>query len=196
MVVDCTTVARVKALLTIGAADTDNDTVLGNYITSTSARIEQWLGRPLLATTYTDEIDIESPRTESVFLRAYPVTSVTSVKNDPEWDWAGVEAIDSDLYHLTSGTGQLDFNVQLTPGKKALQVVYAGGLVADTAAMLANYPAIAAACEVQVAAAFRRRTSPQGESVHAGGGSIAHEGPLRFVPDALEALWPYRRLRF
>ena len=78
-----------------------------------------------------------------------------------------------------------------------MQVVYTAGFAETTDGLIINYPDIAMAADLQVVAMWRRRDSPQGNSISVGGqSSISYEKPLNLVPDVIEALTPYRRLRF
>ena len=74
---DATTIARVKALLDISS--TTHDAVLTTMVASVSKRIEHYMDRPLLAEARTETYNI-SPRQNKIFLRAYPVTAIASIK--------------------------------------------------------------------------------------------------------------------
>lgn len=206
---DATTVARVKDLLEISHAD--HDTVLGRIVSAVSSRIETFLDRKLQTVERTEEYTLK-PRQRVIFLRAYPLTtqaSVSSVKVAPSWDYAAAAAYDSDSYRVDLETGTLylpyspvqhylDDNHASSP--LAAQVVYTAGMGVDTNAFVAAYPDIAYAADTQSVAMWRRRDSPQGKehSIRAGSMSsgATYEAPLNLVPDVIEALTPYRRLRF
>lgn len=197
-IIDLTTSARVKAALSIDASDTSQDTWIDAAITSVSQRIEMFIDREVETATRTEEYDVSDGRQETIFLRTYPVTSITSIKNDPSWDFAAATALDSELYRLDGDNGEVHFRTELAAGPKAVQIVYVGGLAADTAAFIAAYPAITGAADIQIAAMFRRRSSPQGETIIAGrgAGQLKHEAPLKLIPEVRETLIPFRRLRF
>ena len=140
-----------------------------------------------------------------LFLRAYPVTAVSSIKLALDWDYATETAINADDYKFDAETGMVNFlfypinnwkgnNMAAAPN--VMQVVYTAGFAADTAALISAYGDIAYAADVQTVAMWRRRDSPQGASMNVGGASINYEKPLALVPDVIEALTPYRRLRF
>lgn len=193
--VEATTVARVKALLDIGSSV--HDTVIAALIASVSQRFEGFMGRLISAEARTEEHDWPDNRRETLFLRAYPVTAIASIKNDPAWDFAAADALDATSYHLVADTGEVHMRYPLLPGPKAVQVVYTGGLAANTAALIAAYPAIAFAADLQCAAVWRRRSSPQGSTaVVPLQGSLSQEAPLELIPEVVEALSPFRRLRF
>lgn len=199
---EATTIARVKALLDI--TSTTYDAVLTTMVAAASKRIENYLDRALEQTSRTEEYPIK-PRQNVLFLRAYPITSITSIKLALDWDYASETPISSDDYKYDADTGMVHFtfypilnyrgdNAAAAPN--VMQVVYTGGFATSTANLISAFPDIAYAADIQTVAMWRRRDSPQGQSTSVGGGSIAYEGALKLVPDAIEALTPYRRLRF
>lgn len=206
---DATTVERVKDLLDISHAD--HDTVLGRIVSAVSSRIETFLDRKLQTVERTEEYTLK-PRQRKVFLRNYPLTAqsdVASVKVSQGWDFAAAAAYDADSYRVDLETGvlylpyapvqeYLGYNHESSP--LAAQVVYTAGFAADTSALIAAYPDIAFAADLQSVAMWRRRDSPQGKEYQIRAGSMtansSYEAALNLVPDVIEALTPYRRLRF
>lgn len=197
-IIELTTSARVKVVLGIDASDTTEDTWIASAIQSVSQRIQLYIDRPIETTSRTEEYDVHSGRQSTIFLRAYPVTSITSIKNSQLWDFASATAMtEDDDFHVDEENGAVHFAVELAEGPKALQVVYTGGLAADTAAVIANHPVLAQAADLQVAAMFRRRSTPQGQSISGKeGGSITFEAPLMLAREVSDSLFPYRRYRF
>lgn len=199
---DATTIARVKDLLDIQSSS--HDTVLTTMVNAVSKRIESYLDRSLEQTSRTETYNIR-PRQNKLFLRQYPVTSVTSVKVALDWDYAAATAVDSSDYNTTSDTGCIHFqfypitsylgsNYEYAPD--AIQVIYTGGFATSTTNLISDYPDIAMAADLQTVAMWRRRDTPQGNNISVGGSSIAYEHPLDLVPDVIHALTPHRRLRF
>ena len=202
---DATTKARVKDLLEI--TSTTHDDVLDALIATVSQRIENFIDRPLEAAARTEEYDIK-PRQRVLFLRAYPLTAqadITSVKIATDWDFTAATAVTSTDYHVDLNTGAIHFtfypitnylgnNIATAPN--AMQVVYTGGFATSVANVIANYPAIASACETQVIAMWRRRDEPMQKTIKIGDYGSTKEGPVQFLPDVIEALIPYRRMRF
>ena len=202
---DATTDTRVKALLDISG--TSEDAVLGQLITTISARIEDYIDRPLETLARTEEYDIK-PRQRVIFLRAYPLSAqadVASIKVSTTWDFAATSALATTSYHTDLNTGAIHLTTypitnylgnNMATAPNAVQVTYTGGLGAAPANIIADYPAIAGACETQVIAAWRRRDEPMGKTTKIGEYAATVDGPLQFLPDVIEALMPYRRMRF
>jgi hypothetical protein len=202
---NATTTTRVKALLDITSST--HDAVLGTLVAAVSQRIESFIDRPLLTKARTEEYDIR-PRQRVLFLRAYPLTAqgdVASVKIAVDWDFAAATAVTSTDYHVDLTTGALHFNFypitnylgnNMATAPNVVQVVYTGGFETGTDAFITDYPAIASACEAQVIAMWRRRDEPMQKTIKIGDYGSTKEGPVQFLPDVIEALIPYRRMRF
>ena len=202
---DATTVTRVKALLDITSST--HDAVLGTLVDTVSQRIESFIDRPLEATARTEEYDIR-PRQRVLFLRAYPLTAqgdIANIKIALDWDFAAATAVTSTDYHVDLNTGAVHFNFYpitqylgntMATAPNAIQVVYTGGFATSTANLVTNYPAIAYAADTQVIAMWRRRDEPMVKSTRIGDYASTVEGPVQFLPDVIEALIPYRRMRF
>lgn len=204
---DATTTAKVKELLDIASSDTTHDAVLGRYVTSVSQRIETFIDRPFKSEARTEEYDIK-PRQRVIFLRAYPLTAqnkITSIKIATDWKFSTTSAVNSEDYHVDYDTGAVHFN--FTPitnylgnnsatAPNAVQIAYTGGFAETTDGIIINYPAIAEACATQVVAMWRRRDQPHIKTTDVGDYTSTVEGPLRFLPDVVQALIPYRRMRF
>jgi len=191
--IHATTIARVKTLA--GITNADKDTELTAILASVSQRFEGFMGQRLAQESRTVEFSVQ-PRANAIFLRAFPVQSITSVKNDQRWDWASATAIDTDLYHLDGDSGTLYIDYDLQSGAKALQVVFVAGFGTDTADLILNYPAIAQAADLQVLDIYRRRNSPAGSSKSLGGNRTEFEGPIKMLPEVRETLAPFRVISF
>ena len=205
---DATTIARVKALLEI--TSTTHDAVLSALIATVSQRIESFIDRPIEAAARTEEYDIK-PRQRVLFLRAYPLTAQTdiaSIKIATNWDFAAATAVTSTDYHVDFDTGAVHFNFypltqymgnNVATAPNAVQVLYTGGFTATadgTTQFIVDYPAIAYAAETQVIAMWRRRDEPMVKTTKIGDYGSTVEGAVKFLPDVIEALIPYRRQRF
>jgi len=192
---DATTKERVKTLLGIDATNIEYDDDIDVMITAVSQRFESYMDRPLYQEARTEEYNAR-PRMNLVPLRSAPVASIASVKNSTTWDWANTTAIDSELYHVDTSTGLLYLNYDMSAGPNALQIVYTAGFATTTSALITSYPQIAMAADLQVVAMWRRKDSPQGKSRSVAGSSIEHEGPIKLIPEAIEALSAFRRVGF
>lgn len=202
---DATTKERIKDLLEI--TSTTHDTVLDRLIAVVSQRIESYIDRPLQSTERTEYYDLK-PRQRVIFLRAYPLANqaaISEIKFATDWDYDTAAAENAEDYQVDLTTGAVHLNrhpITSYLGENdataplAVKITYTGGFAPDTTTLISAYPAIAYACEEQVIAMWRRRDEPMSKSTRIGDYGREVEGALRFLPDVVEALTPYRRLRF
>lgn len=192
---DLTTTARVKTLGSITSSD--QDALLGVLVTAVSARIERYLGRHAEETSRTEYYDVE-PGQHVFFLRGYPIASVTSVKNDEDWDFANTDEITSTEFTIIGSdhTGRLVIDDAVTPiaGKNALQVVYTGGMGTDTSDFISNFPDVALAADQQTLHEYQRRKQLGIVSSSIGQHSASVEFGVDLLPIVKRALNPYRRM--
>ena len=192
---DLTTATRVQRLLESGGASVGQHvTLLGDIIPAVSARVEEYLGRSAEAASRTEYFDTE-PSLFRVVLEGYPVSSVTSVRYDPLRVYDSSSEIAATEYAVNTARGIISFErVGFVVAARGLKITYTGGMAADTAAFVAAFPAVAHACDLQVAALIQRRLALGATSVNAGGGSKAWVGGYDLLPEVRSILDLYRRM--
>lgn len=199
MPLELTTLARVKAFANADSVawSAGVETLATQLIRSVSRAIERHLGRELKAEARTIDLDVE-PGRSLLWLPAYPVSAVASVKLDASREFASSSIVAATAYVVDGRLGAVRF---LSPpgvyGPLAARVTYTGGIAADAAAVVADgseYLDLAEACELQVLYEVRRRDNPGGTSTQGGGGSTTFEGALKLLTRVLELLAPHRRV--
>jgi hypothetical protein len=142
-VTDLTTVARIK-VLDSAYSNGAKDTLLGQVITSVSARVERYLDRHILSTSRTEKFNLTS--FGCIFeVKGYPVSAVTAVDND------GTSITLSDVIYDDNSVGRISINDNvLTAGFGRLSITYTGGMATDTSDFISNYPDIAHEIDMQV----------------------------------------------
>lgn len=119
----------------------------------------------------------------------FPVSSVTSVYDDPGREYATADLVSSSDYDLIGSEGLLvakstGSHATWNAGDRAIKITYVAGF--------ATVPAdIKHACGLQVAHIWRHRDSIGDSSVSKAGGS-ASPLPLSLLPEVRAALRPYR----
>lgn len=153
--------------------------ILGNIISGVSKDVELELRRHVSSEARTVNIDVER-HDDVVFLRGFPIASVTSIKNDPSRDFGSGTEVDTDLYYIDTEGGVISFDFELDWGPGALRIVYEGGMAAGstnaekTDAFIAAYEDLVLAIDQQVFYEFQRRDNPGLENQNPsdyGGGS-------------------------
>lgn len=191
---DLTTTTRVQSLLESGGASVaQHTTLLGDIVSATSARVEEYLGRAAQSASRTEYFDTE-PSLFRVVLAAYPVTTVSLVRYDPTRAWDASSEIAATEYAVDTDRGFLSFErYGFAVAARGLKITYTGGMAASTAAFIAAYPALAFAVDLQVASLMQRRLSLGATSTSAGGGSKSFQGGYDLLPEVRATLDLYRR---
>lgn len=133
--------------------------ILSQIITGISAEVEEALHRHVLVASRTVVCDVDR-HARSVSLKGYPITSVTTIKSDTSRAFGSGTEIDTDLFSIDSQAGVINFDFELQWGPGALEVVYTGGMAADTNAFIAAFQDIAYAVDIQVFYEWQRRENP------------------------------------
>lgn len=100
-----TTLVEMKAYLGIDTSDTDNDTVLTDMINAVGSQFDKYTDRTLEATDYTLQIDGNG--LEHIFLRNYPINTITSLHIDTDRTFGDLSEIDSDHYVKYDEDGEI-----------------------------------------------------------------------------------------
>ena len=195
---DLTTAARVATLVVPGETATSAfNTVIGQVITAVSAAAERYLGRYAQTTSRTEYLTVQ-PGKRVYRLRAFPVTTLTSVYLDAEQAFGNDTALTSEDYYnptyANDGLFTLKFypTVEETPAPNSMKITYTGGMAADTAGFISAFPDIAGAVDHQVAYLWHRRNELGIASVSGDAGSVS-VGADSWLPWVKVILEQYRR---
>ena len=193
---DITTIERIKEMINIDADNTTNDLVLSNLINSVSIMAENYMGRKVENTTYTEYFDV-SIGGQIYSLKAYPVTSITTVHNDVDWDYDSDTLVDSTSYQKSAETGILYVKTSaLIEGFSALKVVYIGGMATCTEELFDDYADLSAAIERQVAFLYKTRTKIGASSVNSSTGGVSWDLGYQWMKDVKGVLDIYKRVTY
>lgn len=200
---DLTTTARVLAFKGWAAGYTespngisvDRDTWIGVAITAWSKRFEREARIEAEQKERTEVFSVEPSSLPRVRLSAYPVASISSVKNTWDRDFASATAFASTAYDIDTENGVLTIDrAGVTPGHRVLQVVYTGGMGTSATNFAAAYPDIADAVDQQVAFSWEQRERLGQTSVSGPDGSVTLFDRMSVVPAWTSAVRAHRRL--
>ncbi len=156
-----TTAARVKTRA--GISGTTKDTLIGDLILEVSQMFEEVMGRDALIVNGRVEVYRMRRFSRIINLKGSPATIITEVKLHVTRDFSTITALDVLSYEvdLEAGTLEIKFTQPFRPAY--IQVTYDGGMADDTAAMILDFPRLAAACDREVIERLRRSEHPTGE---------------------------------
>lgn len=150
---DLTTLARIKEYLQIASSTATWNDVLNTLITQCSKMVEKYCQRTFIQATYTEYYD--GFRQRELVLRQFPLSSVTTIHDDPARSYTASTLVSSNDYYADLARGMVKFDVTLSRGRGNLKVVYVAGY-ADIASLPAN---VVLATNKMVGAAFNKRKS-------------------------------------
>lgn len=191
--IDLCQLAAVKALVGIEDEVTTEDATLTHIITAVSAQLQRYLNRWIEATSYTEYFDVHDDA-EVFSVHAYPITALTSVKNAVDWTWSATSSISTTYTNYNAHDGLVYvYGQQLAEGYGALQIVYTGGMAANTDELVSGeYADIALACEQQVIAVWRNK-SAFGVGSAGGGNATAQYNGVKILDSVRDILDQHRR---
>jgi hypothetical protein len=169
------------------------DAWLATAITRISARFEAAIGRGINHTSRTELFDVDGVSKQTFRVKAYPITSITSITSDYERDFTG-DAVSSDDYTFDAEAGLISIDKAfLDMGQKSLQIVYQGGMGANQSALESNHPDIVDAITKQVAFEYESRKRLGVTSVTDPAGNTLSYSSKGWLPEAEEAIARYKR---
>jgi len=185
---------QVKALLKIKEIDTEADETIQEIVADVSAEVESFLDRDILIQTDKEEtFDIE-PGQYRFSLRAYPITTLTSVWNDYNRSFGSSTLLSASGYTVNKRTGYLTVDrFVLTPGYGVLKAKYTGGMATDTVSFISAYPAVVSAVTMETAYRYQRRFNLGLIAATVQGGSVTLAAKTQFLPAVEAVLWNFKR---
>jgi len=172
------------------------NTVIGQVITAVSAAAERYLGRWAQTTSRTEYFTV-SPGKRVYRMRAFPVTTLTSVYLDVDQAFGADTALTSDDYFNPTLSNDGIFALKLWPAvgeidaQSALKVTYTGGMATTTANFISGYPDIAHAIDLQCAHIYHTRNYAGTLSQSGDSGSVSIQ-TVDWLPEVKATLDRYR----
>ena len=125
------TVLEVKVELDIPSEDTDPDTLLGDLLLAIVSLFEEEINRILESDTYT-EYHSMGKHQNKLFLKNYPITSIISIHDDPDWAYGSGDLLSSSDYSYREDDGLVYYDGYFYSGFNNVKVVYVAGYTDST----------------------------------------------------------------
>lgn len=185
MTINLTTPARVLKVLGQDNSSSDQSALIAQTIAEVSADLEVAMFRLTEATQRTVVLSVK-PRQTKFTLPAFPITAVSSIKNDPARGFgASITNLAATASNFTFSSGEessiLEIYAGLSPGRNVLQITYTGGMGADADAIVAAYPDVAAAATAEVVNRIQRSKSMSVAAVDSGADTTSYS-PFDWLP--------------
>ena len=119
---DFTSTTRLKTILGIPSAVTQHDTRLTNIVAAVDRQILDLCGMAAITQqTYTEILDVDSPREDMIALSYRPIVSVSALTNDDS-------LVATDDYYIKSRSGYVMLkDGWFTEGRQKVQITYVAG---------------------------------------------------------------------
>jgi len=191
--------------LRYGLTGSAEDDVISQVLSGTSAQIalaagRSWAGSPCLERSSLTLLFSPGRLTQALFLPAWPVILISSVKEAALELFAGAPAlVEKTDYQVARHSGILSrVGGPWLEGVNTVQVIYAGGYVPAGSAPAENETALPAelteACLQQAGFVFQRRKSLGLSGLSAAAGSISSYAQDELLPGVRQVAEAYRRL--
>jgi hypothetical protein len=196
MVFQMTTRAAVKTALGITAST--QDAAIDALLDAVSQEAANYLNRDIDASIARTQVYIVTAGHPYIWLRGYPIVSVTSVKYSRTRTFSDVIALDpaQPQYDVINASGEIFLRFECMTylyDPAYVEVQYTGGMGIDTASFMAAYPRIANAVSSEIINRLNRAKTPDGD-VRTIGGQVAYGKQLAPLDDFYCALGKERRL--
>ena len=200
------TLAEMKAEL--GIDDTDDDSVLTEWMEGLQGRFDEFLERTLLRSA--SETEILDGGSRFIYTKRWPIESVTSIHIASDQDWDNGTVLDATVpdYLIDQDRGKISYGVgtyQWPDGFQNIRVIYAGGYVAcdgsPTGDQTAMPDAIRRAFFMQSGYEWRNRhtlgitqISASGAAKQVGAGVALDLKGKTLMPEVEQTLMPFKRV--
>lgn len=184
--------AAIKSLLNIEGPSLDTE--IDALILVASDKIAKYCGRDdAMETRSRTEVHDVYPGQRVWQLLAWPVASISSVRFDPNRDFAAASALSTDNYHCDTEAGLLRTDYPLHTGQVFgtgygwLQVTYTGGVGDSLQAMRSYHASLELGCQLLIQYVQKRQAlGPGSVSASVGGASRALQAMK--IPDFIADL--------
>jgi hypothetical protein len=122
---------NLKDELGIAREDNTQDVLLQAIVTAVLSVWDNMTNRTWESGSKTEYYDC-SAHTTKIFLRNWPVTSVTTIHDDPDWAWAADSLIPTADYQTDTEKGIIHYMGEFYTGSQNVKVVYTAGYSAVT----------------------------------------------------------------
>ena len=126
------------ALLTVNDLKVEgniNVTTQDDLLLALSEAVQSLFGeltnRVMESATFTEYHGMRS-RSDKIFLKNIPVISITSIHDDPDWDYGSSDLLSSDDYTFNADSGIVFYDGIFFTGNENVKVVYVAGYTVNT----------------------------------------------------------------
>ncbi|MCP4566824.1 MAG: hypothetical protein GY841_04495 [FCB group bacterium] len=202
-------VTDIKIRMGYESTDTSDDEMLAQIIRGVSSMFDTYADRTFIM-NQADATEYYSGGME-LYVKRWPVVSITTLKISSDWDWTNVDALVADTdYRLQAADGRIYYlpgiswpsdpyrmTGEFPGGFDNIQIVYTGGYIGPGGSVLSGQTGlpddIREAAIQQVCFYLKRRHDIGLTAVSAEGQNITKFAPYDLLPSVKKTLARYRR---
>jgi len=111
--------------------DNEHDPLLQRIANAVEDLLDELTNRTFATGTRTEYYSTDD-YVDTIFLKNRPVSSITTVHDDPDWDYGDGELVSSSNYTFDADEGVLYYDGYFFRGRRNVKVVYVAGYSAST----------------------------------------------------------------
>lgn len=123
---------EAKEELSIPHTDAEQDEWVQFVCNAVVSLFEEMTDRKWELATFVEYHNCDKNNNGTIFLKNYPVSSVASVYDDPDWAYGSSALISSDDYSYDPDTGVLKYDGTFNEGFRTVKITYTAGYTAVT----------------------------------------------------------------
>lgn len=125
------TMNEAKDEIGMDREETDFDDIIELLSTAVQSLFEQLTDRKYESAVFTEYYNADKFQ-DRVFLKNFPVNSITTVHDDPDREFGSDTLVEADDYTFDGDNGVIYFDGWVSSGKQSIKVVYEAGYSVDT----------------------------------------------------------------
>lgn len=168
------------------------DDLIGRLIVEVSAQVERHLDRGVEIKTREDLLDIEHDGQRILYLSAFPTSSITDIRYDPDGVFGDGSILSPSLFRLNPMRGSIHLLQEYRAHPLCFRVSHIGGMALDTNDFETKFPDLSGQVAMQVYYLYQRRNQLGVISVSGEGGAVTL-APVDLLPSLRSAIRYHKR---
>ena len=164
--------------------NSDDSDLIEDLINRVSTLFESYMNREILTRETTEYHDGKG--LSVLFPKQYPITTISGIWDDYDWEWTSDDLVDSDDYRIVDSNYIVFKDITLGAYSQNIKIIYTAGYTSTP-------EDIAQACITEVARMFKNRLEVDITSQTLADGSVSYSAKT-FLPITVTTLNKYKRM--
>lgn len=178
------TLDEVKKFIGMEGGTSDTDDLLEDLINRVSALFESYIDRSILVRDYTEYSDGKG--LSVLFPHQYPVTTISGIWDDYDWEWNDDDLIDSDNYRIVEDSYIVFKTVTLSNYSQNIKIIYTAGYTTTPLDLVQS-------CITEVSRMYKNKNQVDVTAITLSDGTVSFSSK-DLLPLTITTLNKYKRL--